>query len=128
MNIKDLIVCLSRLRYNLETNEWTVVASMNIGRKHAMNAVTLDGIFVLGGSDKNYSSLTSVEYYNPDLDKWREVAPMLSQRKFFHTGVSNGFVYVMGGETGTFGSEVSHNIVERYSIENNTWIMVSPQN
>lgn len=53
--------CLNSVeRYDPETDEWELVASLNVPRR-ALSAVTLpDGIYVMGGFD-GFNYLSSVE-------------------------------------------------------------------
>lgn len=47
-------------RYDIEKDEWEIVASLNVARR-ALSAVTLpDGIYVMGGFD-GFNYLSSVE-------------------------------------------------------------------
>ncbi|XP_078495266.1 beta-scruin-like [Ciona intestinalis] len=80
---------------------WEKVASMN-GRRLRFGAAVLNGtIFVFGGSDDNYESLSSGEFYVVSPNKWIQLKPMKIARRGHSIVAHNGHLYSLGG----YGSE-----------------------
>lgn len=110
-------------RYNMESDTWTELAPMSIARELPGCAVVSNKMLVMGGIGIDRAQLRSVEYYNLALNKWLTASPMTIISGCVTTGVLNGLVYVLGtirGDTGRLSS-----VIEKYSIEDDTWVQVS---
>jgi len=54
--------------FNISTNEWQFVASLNVSRTHGSMVCLKGTLYVLGG--QNVLSGLDVEYYDPTKNKW----------------------------------------------------------
>ena len=96
-------------RYNPQTDEWKVVATMTKRRCGVGVAIIGDLLYAVGGHDGS-SYLNSVERYDHKTNQWRgNVAPTSSCRTSIGVGVLDGKIYAVGGQDGVS----CLNIVER---------------
>uniref|UniRef100_A0A671WHY2 Kelch-like protein 20 n=1 Tax=Sparus aurata TaxID=8175 RepID=A0A671WHY2_SPAAU len=116
-------------RYDPQTNEWRMVASMSKRRCGVGVSVLDDLLYAVGGHDGS-SYLNSVERYDPKENKWTRVASMSTRRLGVAVAVLGGFLYAVGGSDGTSplntGTVLSHVKMERYNPQENRWHTVSP--
>lgn len=89
------------------------------GRTSHASVVIVNKILVMGGYRMG-RFLNSVELYDPAKNEWCLTAPMLERRCHFQAGTVGNFVYIFGGKRNLILSSV-----ERYSISDNSWTMVS---
>ncbi|TRY89802.1 hypothetical protein DNTS_001862 [Danionella cerebrum] len=108
-------------RYDPQTNEWRMVASMSKRRCGVGVSVLDDLLYAVGGHDGS-SYLNSVERYDPKENKWTRVASMSTRRLGVAVAVLGGFLYAVGGSDGTSPL----NTVERYNPQENRWYTVAP--
>ncbi|KAK1786911.1 hypothetical protein P4O66_017014, partial [Electrophorus voltai] len=108
-------------RYDPQTNEWRMVASMSKRRCGVGVSVLDDLLYAVGGHDGS-SYLNSVERYDPKENKWTRVASMSTRRLGVAVAVLGGFLYAVGGSDGTSPL----NTVERYNPQENRWHTVAP--
>uniref|UniRef100_A0A3B3TL38 Kelch-like protein 20 n=1 Tax=Poecilia latipinna TaxID=48699 RepID=A0A3B3TL38_9TELE len=131
-------------RYDPQTNEWRMVASMSKRRCGVGVSVLDDLLYAVGGHDGS-SYLNSVERlvpqrnenlfkaaldfhlcrYDPKTNQWSsDVAPTSTCRTSVGVAVLGGFLYAVGGQDGVS----CLNIVERfrYNPQENRWHTVSP--
>ncbi|XP_069933234.1 kelch-like protein 20 isoform X2 [Oryctolagus cuniculus] len=108
-------------RYDPQTNEWRMVASMSKRRCGVGVSVLDDLLYAVGGHDGS-SYLNSVERYDPKENKWTRVASMSTRRLGVAVAVLGGFLYAVGGSDGTSPL----NTVERYSPQENRWHTIAP--
>uniref|UniRef100_S4RJG3 Kelch-like protein 20 n=1 Tax=Petromyzon marinus TaxID=7757 RepID=S4RJG3_PETMA len=108
-------------RYDPQTNEWRMVASMSKRRCGVGVAVLDDLLYAVGGHDGS-SYLNSVERYDPKTNQWSsDVAPTSTCRTSVGVAVLAGFLYAVGGQDGVS----CLNIVERYDPKENKWSRVA---
>uniref|UniRef100_A0A9J7XHY5 Kelch-like protein 20 n=1 Tax=Cyprinus carpio carpio TaxID=630221 RepID=A0A9J7XHY5_CYPCA len=128
-------------RYDPQTNEWRMVASMSKRRCGVGVSVLDDLLYAVGGHDGS-SYLNSVERYDPKENKWTRVASMSTRRLGVAVAVLGGFLYAVGGSDGTSPLNTGKywNIyytaecilivillaVERYNPQENRWHTVAP--
>uniref|UniRef100_A0A7E4W2X1 BACK domain-containing protein n=1 Tax=Panagrellus redivivus TaxID=6233 RepID=A0A7E4W2X1_PANRE len=86
-------------RYNLDTNEWNLIAPMQVARYQAATATWRGLIIAIGGSEK-WSVLDSVEAYDPKTDTWRFLAKLKTPRRGCAVAVVRDSLYVIGGHDG----------------------------
>ena len=87
-------------KYNIKTNEWKQVASMNKRRCGVGIAVLNNFLFAIGGHDGS-SYLNSVERYDPVTDVWScTVAPTSTCRTSVGVAVLDDKIYAVGGQDG----------------------------
>ena len=58
--------------YNISTNEWQFIGSLNVPREDCRMMCLKGTLYVLGGTDARYQRELSVECYDPTEDKWIE--------------------------------------------------------
>uniref|UniRef100_G1RZ92 Kelch-like protein 20 n=1 Tax=Nomascus leucogenys TaxID=61853 RepID=G1RZ92_NOMLE len=108
-------------RYDPQTNEWRMVASMSKRRCGVGVSVLDDLLYAVGGHDGS-SYLNSVERYDPKTNQWSsDVAPTSTCRTSVGVAVLGGFLYAVGGQDGVS----CLNIVERYDPKENKWTRVA---
>ncbi|KAK5888760.1 hypothetical protein CesoFtcFv8_014820 [Champsocephalus esox] len=104
-------------RYDPQTNEWRMVASMSKRRCGVGVSVLDDLLYAVGGHDGS-SYLNSVERYDPKTNQWSsDVAPTSTCRTSVGVAVLGGYLYAVGGQDGVS----CLNIVERYDPKENKW-------
>uniref|UniRef100_A0A4W3H3E8 Kelch-like protein 20 n=1 Tax=Callorhinchus milii TaxID=7868 RepID=A0A4W3H3E8_CALMI len=108
-------------RYDPQTNEWRMVASMSKRRCGVGVSVLDDLLYAVGGHDGS-SYLNSVERYDPKTNQWSsDVAPTSTCRTSVGVAVLGGYLYAVGGQDGVS----CLNIVERYDPKENKWARVA---
>uniref|UniRef100_A0A3Q3MXT0 Kelch-like protein 20 n=1 Tax=Labrus bergylta TaxID=56723 RepID=A0A3Q3MXT0_9LABR len=135
-------------RYDPQTNEWRMVASMSKRRCGVGVSVLDDLLYAVGGHDGS-SYLNSVERYDPKTNQWSsDVAPTSTCRTSVGVAVLGGYLYAVGGQDGvsclniveryllsckwrrmTLINERNHlgrSLMERYNPQENRWHTVSP--
>jgi kelch-like protein 10 len=59
-------------RYDYKTNEWSLIAPMNMPRSEA-SATALNGkVYIVGGTD-DWGCLNSAEVYDPESNQWTAI-------------------------------------------------------
>lgn len=106
--------------YDIDSNTWTSISPLSIGRKFPGVESLAGRVYIIGGNDSNNTRLRSVEMYTPSLNQWVTVAPLLQPRSGLGTVIMNGHIYAIGGHDGK-GPLSS---VEKYDPLTNKW---SPQ-
>uniref|UniRef100_A0A4W3H3Y3 Kelch-like protein 20 n=1 Tax=Callorhinchus milii TaxID=7868 RepID=A0A4W3H3Y3_CALMI len=107
-------------RYDPQTNEWRMVASMSKRRCGVGVSVLDDLLYAVGGHDGS-SYLNSVERYDPKTNQWSsDVAPTSTCRTSVGVAVLGGYLYAVGGQDGVS----CLNIVE--SPQENRWHTIAP--
>jgi len=108
-------------KYDLRTNSWMQVASMNERRLQFGVAILEDKLFVVGGRD-GLNSLNTVECYDPKRKSWTLMHPMATHRHGLGVGVLEGPMYAVGGHDGWSYL----NTVERWDPQSRMWSYVAP--
>lgn len=103
--------------FDIDTNSWTSISPVSIGRKFPGTESLTGRVYIVGGNDSNNTRLRSVEMYTPSLDQWVTVAPLLQPRSGLGTVVMNGHIFAIGGHDGK-GPLSS---MERYDPLTNKW-------
>ncbi|XP_078494143.1 kelch-like protein 12 [Ciona intestinalis] len=111
-----------RMKLKEKVLKWEKVASMNV-KRWAFGAAVLNGtIFVFGGSDEEYTTVSSGESYVVSLNKWIQLKPMKIKRCGHCLVAHNGHLYSLGGHDGK-----QHLCsVERYDPLSDVWEDVAP--
>ena len=106
-------------RYDPQTGEWKLVASMSKRRCGVGVAVLSDLLYAVGGHD-GQSYLNSIERYDPQTNLWSsEVAPTSTCRTSVGVAVLDGYLYAVGGQDGVSCLnyvERSFNVLFYYSV------------
>ena len=110
-------------KYNIGTNSWTSVSSLNEARhRHSMTYDNFNNVYVFGGSaimDLTTNTLDTVEKYDANTDSWDYVTSMLSPRKNFSVCTNtNGLIYIIGG---TDQNNNLINTIDEYSPNFDAW-------
>ncbi|EDO47170.1 predicted protein [Nematostella vectensis] len=109
-------------RYDPQTSEWKMVATM-MKRRCGVGVTVLDNLLYAVGGHDGSSYLNSVERYDPKTNQWSsEVAPTSTCRTSVGVAVLDGFMYAVGGQDGVS----CLNIVEKYDPSENRWARVAP--
>jgi len=110
--------------YNPNTNKWTMITPMHVGRAGALAATLNSGKVLVTGGLGNKGVLTSCELYDPVTNTWTMTGNM-SQPRFDHQIVllNDGRVFVAGGDFG--GTE--NNVTETYNPSSGAWTTDAPQ-
>ena len=108
--------------YDIDSNSWTPISPMSIGRKFPGTESLAGRVYIIGGNDSNNTRLRSVEMYTPSLNQWVTIAPLLQPRSGLGTVILNGHIYAIGGHDGK-GPLSS---VERYDPLTNKWSLQTP--
>lgn len=128
-------------RYCVETNQWTIMASMH-ARRSDSDACVLNGKIYMIGNTKFLSKLNqtvqmtllintsggfdgshclrTAEMYDPDIDKWEYVGPMLMRRSGLKCVSHKGSIYAIGGFNGS--NRLSSG--EKYNSQTNSWSLI----
>uniref|UniRef100_W5KQ50 Kelch-like protein 20 n=1 Tax=Astyanax mexicanus TaxID=7994 RepID=W5KQ50_ASTMX len=107
-------------RYDPQTNEWRMVASMSKRRCGVGVSVLDDLLYAVGGHDGS-SYLNSVERYDPKTNQWSsDVAPTSTCRTSVGVAVLGGYLYAVGGQDGVSCLNI------RYNPQENRWHTVAP--
>ncbi|XP_045153901.1 kelch-like protein 20 [Echinops telfairi] len=112
-------------RYDPQTNEWRMVASMSKRRCGVGVSVLDDLLYAVGGHDGS-SYLNSVERYDPKTNQWSsDVAPTSTCRTSVGVAVLGGFLYAVGGQDGVSCLNIVERL-ERYNPQENRWHTIAP--
>ena len=69
--------------YDIRSNSWSPVPSMPEGRAYCAAVKTSKYIYVIGGEDDTWLSLSSVIRFDPASQQWSRVRSMKNARSFF---------------------------------------------
>lgn len=108
-------------KYDLRTNTWTQIASMNGRRLQFGVAVIEDKLYVVGGRD-GLKTLNTVESYDSKKKVWQPMPAMATHRHGLGVAVFEGPMYAVGGHDGWSYL----NTVERWDPQAHQWSFVAP--
>ena len=98
------------------TDQWNIVPNMRTSRYKPGVAALDNKIYVTGGEDDDWQTMSSVDCYDPDTNTWSWMANMNIGR-YGHSLVSlHGRLYAIGG--------YDVDSVEVYDPDNNTWTLL----
>ncbi|PSN47135.1 Kelch-like protein 10 [Blattella germanica] len=106
-------------RYNYRTNQWSLIAPMNVQRSDASATMLNDKIYITGGFN-GQECMNSAEVYDPDTNQWTLITPMRSRRSGVSCIAYHGCVYVIGGFNGI--SRMCSG--EKYNPATNAWTQI----
>ncbi|XP_071979120.1 kelch-like protein 4 [Engystomops pustulosus] len=107
-------------KYDLRTNSWVQVSTMN-GRRLQFGVAVIDNkLYVVGGRDGLKTSNT-VECFNPITRVWTIMPPMSTHRHGLGVAVLEGPMYAVGGHDGWSYL----NTVERWDPQARQWNYVA---
>jgi len=106
--------------YDPQTNLWTIVLPMQIGRERHTATLLNDGKLLIAGGDTENFETEECEIYDPFNNNWTECAPMLEKR-YAHAAIrlESGNVFVSGGNPSAGYS------CELYDVNTNQWHLAS---
>jgi len=95
-------------------------------KKNALCLVaTHEKLFVIGGTDNSYNSLSSMQQLCNVDKKWKEVKSLNVPRHNFAAVACNNFIYAIGG----YGSrDETNRSVEKYDAKADKWSFVKSMN
>lgn len=107
-------------RYDLDTQNWTVLSPMPTARGFIAGAQVDGLVYAIGGRDKGAASSVrrECEAYDPVLDTWSQLADMPTKRNSAMAAAVGSWIVVAGGFTGS----VKTDAVEIYDIQSDTWL------
>ncbi|CAI9773281.1 unnamed protein product [Fraxinus pennsylvanica] len=85
------------LKYEVQTNRWTVMKKMSTARSFFASGVIDGMIYVAGGNSSDLFELNSAEVLDPNKGMWRHVANMGTNMASYDTAVLNGKLLVTEG-------------------------------
>ena len=86
-----------KLNLKDENAKWEKVVSMNKKRYTMGASVYRDTLFVAGGSDQNFNSIASCEYYVTESNKWKYAHPLIQCRDAHALVSCDECLYALGG-------------------------------
>ncbi|RXM31857.1 Kelch-like protein 20, partial [Acipenser ruthenus] len=113
---------LDDLLYDPKTNQWSSDVAPTSTCRTSVGVAVLGGYLYAVGGQDGVSCLNIVERYDPKENKWTRVASMSTRRLGVAVAVLGGFLYAVGGSDGTSPL----NTVERYNPQENRWHTVAP--
>lgn len=100
-----------------QNGAWTNKAALPSARSALASAVVDGKIYVIGGHNADFFSLSNTEEYDPMTNTWTQKANMPTPRSGHSACAVNGKIYVIGGsDEGVFLKTV-----EEYDPATNTW-------
>uniref|UniRef100_A0A8C5DF04 Uncharacterized protein n=1 Tax=Gouania willdenowi TaxID=441366 RepID=A0A8C5DF04_GOUWI len=105
-------------RYQPNINQWTFIASMNLGRSYASCTTLNNKIYICGGWSNG--AMNTAEYYNPDTNQWTLITPMGTHRYKLGVIAYMGHIFAVGGNDGSRRRRSA----EAYDPVTNTWYNV----
>ena len=110
----------TRIDASLDGASWRPMPAQATGRWFAGTAM-LDGeLYVVGGSDRTFSS-RAVTSYDPRTELWTARSPMHDTRFGHGTAVVGGLLYAIGGQAEGPNATWSRSSVERYDPKSDRW-------
>ncbi|XP_004378926.1 kelch-like protein 4 isoform X1 [Trichechus manatus latirostris] len=107
-------------KYDLRTNSWLHIGTMN-GRRLQFGVAVIDNkLYVVGGRD-GLKTLNTVECFNPVGKVWSVMPPMSTHRHGLGVATLEGPMYAVGGHDGWSYL----NTVERWDPEGRQWNYVA---
>ncbi|XP_045850749.1 kelch-like protein 4 [Meles meles] len=107
-------------KYDLRTNSWLHIGTMN-GRRLQFGVAVIDNkLYVVGGRD-GLKTLNTVECFNPVSKIWTVMPPMSTHRHGLGVATLKGPMYAVGGHDGWSYL----NTVERWDPEGHQWNYVA---
>ena len=103
-----------------EENKWKLIPSMETPRYWFGATAIGENIYVAGGCNNQYKSLSSVEVYDSKINKCPSLLDMTNKRHRCTVTSVNGKVYVIGGNDG-YGSFSSS---EMFDPATNKWTVL----
>ena len=119
----SIIKHLPMLHLIAETNKWSNIAPMQVGREGVCAEILNGHVYACGGYGL-WHCVDSVECYNPAEDHWSMVTPLNTARRGAGAAVLNDKLYVIGG---TDGNNILKS-VECYDSVTDTWSLVASMN
>ncbi|XP_042638854.1 kelch-like protein 4 [Orycteropus afer afer] len=107
-------------KYDLRTNNWLHIGTMNGRRLQFGVAVINNKLYVVGGRD-GLKTLNTVECFNPVGKVWSVMPPMSTHRHGLGVATLEGPMYAVGGHDGWSYL----NTVERWDPEGHQWNYVA---
>ena len=112
-------------RYNINTNEWNIVANMSEGKGNIFAETINNKIYVMGGLKNNSLNISNKnEEYNIVTNVWEDKTPMSEERFGGMSEKIGNNIYVIGGITSGENSGNSlkvSTLMEVYNVDTDTW-------
>lgn len=116
------VECLKTVEvYDLSTNKWSLLKSMNIPRGRFNVAVVGEKVYAIGGCDGT-KDLNSVEVYDPISMKWKLIPHLPMARSNAGVCHLDGKIYLIGGINGQKGVTECN----AFDSATETWTTIAP--
>ncbi|XP_006825023.1 influenza virus NS1A-binding protein homolog [Saccoglossus kowalevskii] len=86
--------------YTPETDSWSTISDLNVGRSQVGLCSLNDKVYAVGGAE-SWNVLNSVEVYDPTENEWSLIVPMNHCRRGAGVTKCKGKLYAVGGSDGT---------------------------
>ncbi|XP_067944567.1 kelch-like protein 5 [Watersipora subatra] len=110
-------------KYDLRTDRWQQIFTLNSRRLQFGVAVIGSRLFVVGGRD-GLKTLNTVDFWDMHNKTWTQVSSMANHRHGLCVTTLEGPIYAIGGHDGW----QYLNSVERWDVQSKKWSYVSPMN
>ncbi len=97
--------------YDPQTNTWTPLQSMTIGRASLVAGHSGDKVYAIGGTTDGVSASTLNEVYDIPSNTWSTNTAMTAARQEAGVNSHGGRIYLVGGSTASFGNSSAANEV-----------------
>ncbi|KAK9890633.1 hypothetical protein WA026_011993 [Henosepilachna vigintioctopunctata] len=104
---------------------WFSEGSLNTPRKHFGLIVHKNQLFAIGGQDRQYKTLDSVEKFDSKRGNWTLVAPMQYTRTGLACTKYRGVVWAAGGISLLPKGNKILDVVESYNIDSDQWTEIT---
>ena len=84
-------------RYDVETDQWISISSINQTRSYHAAVSIGESILVIGGWNGNHP-LKSVEMYDTRSNKWMEITPLNTTRYYLAASVCGNSIFAIEGK------------------------------
>ncbi len=103
--------------YNISTNTWTSVATMDMSRTNSFGETVNGKVYISGGA--NNSAGTGC--FDPVSNSWSYGLAMTTARFLGSSGSMNGMLICAGGSTSSVNTSLTTGLNEGYSPLTNSW-------
>jgi N-acetylneuraminic acid mutarotase len=107
--------------YDIETDEWTIMASMDSPRVGHTLEILNNKLYVVGGVESVQQNFSNILEYDIETDKWITKCDMPEPRFNHFSEVIDGKIYIAGGFTVKDGRHPGVLSTLRYDPAKNQW-------
>lgn len=117
------------LRYDIQTDSWTLVTTQMIKPRSQFSAYTFKSLIYLVGGVTLHENILTVAIYDPHNNRWKYGKNFPEERKFTSAAFHDGTIFVCGGVrhmglSGRPNRTVESRDLFKYDILSDTWTKV----